>query len=697
MTPRVRRRLLNSNDPAARTAPWREKWSPPSGCDLAAYSGDLPLVCGIAGYVDFAAGAPDRDILTAMTKALGRRGPDASGIWADGPCGFAHARLSIIDVEGSPQPMAFADSDVAIVYNGEIYNYRELRAELEALGEPFHTNGDTEVALRWIAREWSDALPRLDAMFAFGAWDKRRQRLLLGRDAVGEKPLFYATPAPGVLIFGSELKALLEHPALDPELNEDALRQALRFRAIYTSEGLSRGVSQLDPGAYLEFTRDGLKIGRHFSVTDEVHKARRDQTGVDDDELIRRGREIFIESVRQRLVADVPVGAFLSGGLDSSLIVAAMRAVRDPGAQIETFSVGFAGDPHSELNYAQTVADACHTLHRPITVGPEAYIRRLAELSACRDGPVSQPADVAIAEMSHLAKQTVKVALSGEGADEVFAGYPKHGYADVPWALRKALAIVQPKLAAEAAGLLGMDKRRALVAFRAMAGSNEMDRLVQWFSYFDRDGLRELFPGLGWSDADMDSTVATQAAALRETAGEAPLLRMQIVDFGTWLPGNMLERGDRMTMAEGLEVRPPFLDKELVAFGLALPDRMKVRKGVGKWIVRQWAKDLLPPEITNRGKWGFRVPLADWFRGPLRDMLHGYLTSQTGLIARYGDPSVVARLLRSHDSGEVDAGDSLWTLLTAEVWYSDVYLPRRRRRMIATSVSPERRALATGD
>lgn len=640
-------------------------------------------MCGIAGYVDFTAGAPNRKILTAMTKALARRGPDASGIWADGPCGFAHARLSIIDIENSLQPMAFPDCDLGAVYNGEVYNYQELRAELEALGERFHTQGDTEVLLRWLAREWTDALPRFDAMFAVGAWDRKGQRLLLARDAVGEKPLFYAMPSPGVLVFGSELKALLEHPLLDPEVNEDALRQALRFRAVYSSEGLSRGVKLLAPGGYLEFTRDGLREGRFYRVIDEVRAARRTFDGLGEQALIDRGREIFLDSVRQRLVADVPVGAFLSGGLDSSLIVAGMRAVRGPDAQIETFSVGFEGDPFSELGHAQTVADAIKTLHRPITVGPESYIRRLAELSACRDGPVSQPADVAIAEMSHLAKQTVKVALSGEGADEVFAGYPKHRYAGAPWALRKALAIAQPKLAAQLAGLLGMDRRRALVAFRAMAGAREIDRLTQWFSYFDRDSLREFFPGLGWSGEQMEGAIAAQKAALAEAAGEGPLARMQLVDFATWLPGNMLERGDRMTMAEGLEVRPPFLDKELVAFGLALPDRMKVRGGVGKWIVRQWAKDLLPEQIANRGKWGFRVPLVDWFRGPLRDLLHGYLTNQSGLVARYGDPKVVAGMLRSHDSGEADLSDALWTLLTAEVWYTDVYLTRRKNRAIA--------------
>ncbi|WP_293366789.1 asparagine synthase (glutamine-hydrolyzing) [Phenylobacterium sp.] len=642
-------------------------------------------MCGIAGYVDFSTGEPDRKVLTAMTKALGRRGPDASGVWIEGACGLAHTRLSIIDVVGSPQPMAFPDSDVAIVYNGELYNYRELRAEFEAAGERFQTNGDTEVILRGVAREWTGVLPRFDAMFALGAWDRKGERLLLARDAVGEKPLFYATPSPGVLVFGSELKALLEHPLVKPDLDEDALRQALRFRAVYSNECLQRGVRQLEPGAWLEFDRQGVRTGRFYMLAAEVTQARRQAQGIDDEELIRRGRDLFMDSVRQRLVADVPVGAFLSGGLDSSLIVAAMRELRAPHDQIQTFSVGFAGDPHSELKYAETVANAFGTLHRPIVVGPDAYIRRLAELSACRDGPVSQPADVAIAEMSRVAKETVKVALSGEGADEIFAGYPKHAYADPPWAIRKALTILQPALAAKLTGLLGLDRRRALVAFRAMAGPNEVDRLVQWFSYFDRDGLRSLFPGLGWSDGDLQRTVETQSAALATVTDEGPLFRMQAVDFATWLPGNMLERGDRMTMAEGLEVRPPFLDKELAAFGLALPDRLKIRGGVGKWIVRQWAKDLLPPAITNRAKWGFRVPLAEWFRGPLRDMLYGYLTSGEGLIGCYGDKVAIAELLRSHDSGEIDASESLWTLLTAEVWYRDVFLVSRRQRELTAA------------
>lgn len=637
-------------------------------------------MCGIAGYVDFVTGAPHGAILTAMTEALARRGPDDHGISIDGPCGLAHARLSVIDVAGSPQPMGFADSDILLVYNGETYNYRELREELVALGQRLHTNGDTEVILQWLARAWAEALPRFDAMFAIGAWDKRSQRLLLARDPVGEKPLFYATPSPGVLVFGSELKALLEHPGVDAEVNEDALRQALRFRAVYSVDCLHRGIREVQPGCYLEFSRAGAKTGRFHSLETEVRKVRGRNAGASDADLIRDGRELFMDSVRQRLIADVPVGAFLSGGLDSSLIVAAMRQIRGPSEEVRTFSVGFEGDPHTELPFAKTVADALNTTHQPITVGPESYIARLAELSACRDGPVSQPADVAIAEMSRVARESVKVVLSGEGADEIFAGYPKHAYAYAPWLLRKTVAAVGPENAANIAGLIGVDRRRALVALRAMAGRREVDRLVQWFSYLSPDDLRRLLPGLGWTPSDLEMTTASQSLALAEFPAETPLFRMQATDFSTWLPGNMLERGDRMTMAEGLEARPPFLDKDLVAFGMSLPDRLKVRGRVGKWIVRQWAKDLLPPEIVSRRKWGFRVPLAAWFRGPMRDMLYGYLTDAGGLIDEYGNRAAVTQLLEAHDSGQLDASEALWTLLTAEVWYRDVYLRRLRRR-----------------
>ncbi|MDB5451644.1 MAG: hypothetical protein JWO33_222 [Caulobacteraceae bacterium] len=632
-------------------------------------------MCGIAGQVDFTGQHPSPALLRSMLAAIARRGPDAQGTYADGPCALVHSRLSIIDVAGSPQPMATPDGGFVIAFNGEIFNYERLRAELIQVGESFETAGDTEVLLRLAARQGPDGLRRLDGQFAFALWDKARQRLLLARDPLGEKPLYYATPSPGVLVFGSELKAVLAHPAVDRSLDEDGLRQALRFRAVYGDGSLHKGVRQLRPGSWLQFDRDGLRTGAFYDLLAEAKAGRGALHSLSDAALVDRGRELLTQSVRERLIADVPVGAFLSGGLDSSLIVALMRQIRGPDQDVCTFSVGFAGDPHSELGYAQTVAETFAARHRAIEVGPEAFIRRMAELAACRDGPVSEPADVAVAEMSHVARQSVKVVLSGEGADEVFAGYPKYLMANSPPPLRLAMRLLGSDRASALGGLFGLPAARTRVAARALAAPSEVDRLAQWFSYMDRADLQALLPGLNWDEGAWDRALGEQRAALARADG-GPLFAMQAVDCLTWLPGNMLERGDRMTMAEGLEMRPPFLDTELAAFGLALPNRMKIRGRVGKWIVRQWAKDLVPEAIIQRRKWGFRVPLDLWFRGPLRDHLQAYLLSDRGLCAAYGDRAVLRRLLDSHLKGEVDHSAWLWSLYTAEVWYQDVFQPR---------------------
>jgi asparagine synthase (glutamine-hydrolysing) len=626
-------------------------------------------MCGIAGLVDFRTRAPSAEVLKAMCVALGRRGPDDHGHLIKGPCGLAHTRLSIIDVAHSIQPMTTADQAVALSFNGEIYNYLQLRQELAEAGHSFSTNGDTEVLLHLVAEHWEKAPARLDAMFAFAAWDERGQRLLLARDPMGEKPLYYSTPAPGLLVFGSEQKALLTHPEVDGGIDEDALRQALRFRAVYGKGCLRGGIRQLGPGEYLEFDKTGVRIGRFFDLAAETATEKRAQSGRTDEQLVQDGLALFMESVEERLLADVPVGAFLSGGLDSSLVVAAMRRVRGKGAPLATYSVGFSGDAHSELPFAAMVAEAIETDHTPIVVGPESFVRRMTELAICRDGPVSEPADVAVAEMSRIARRDVKVVLSGEGADEVFAGYPKYGLANAPAPLKAAVRLIGADRTAGLAGLAGLDSRRAKVAARALAAGDEISEIVQWFSALDRSQLTQLLPGLGWSDAAWRGTMAYQEELLNQMPKASRLARMQTVDCLTWLPGNMLERGDRMTMAEGLEMRPPFLDKRLAAFGLALPDRLKVRGRIGKWMPKQWAQDLLPAEIINRKKWGFRVPLAQWFRNELRDMLNDSLSAPSGICATYGDREAIRRLVESHQSGEVDASGALWSLFTAEIWY----------------------------
>jgi asparagine synthase (glutamine-hydrolysing) len=635
-------------------------------------------MCGIAGYVNFEGGGVQPEVLVTMAEALARRGPDARGTLVEGPCGLAHTRLSIIDLAGSPQPMRVGGARVSLVYNGELYTYLDLREALLKQGVSLHTHGDTEMILRYVDREWEKALDRFDGMFAFAAWDRERERLLLARDPLGKKPLFFATPSPGVLVFASEIKAVLEHPAVRVGLDEDALRQAVRFRAVYGDRSLYAGVRQVEPGCWLEISRDGTRRGRFYDLPALAAAERAKMAGISDGELIETGERMLTDAVRKRLVADVPVGAFLSGGLDSSLIVALMRQCRGPGEKTCTFSVGFRGDRSSELPFAQTVADALGTVHTSVALGEQDYARRLAEMTACRDAPISEPADVAIAQMSEIARQTVKVVLSGEGSDEVFCGYPKYGYADPSLALRAGIRVAGPTRVAALAGLLGMERRRVLVLARSLSQTTELDRLVQWFSYLDRAMLADLLPGLGWSDPDWEATTSAQAATLRQaqSLGLDPAARMQLVDCLTWLPGNLLERGDRMTMAAGLEARVPFLDRALAPWGVALAGRLKIKGKSLKWVVRQWAKRRLPPQILDRPKWGFRVPLADWFRGSLRPMLYDYLTSSGGLCARYGDVTRVRRLLDAHDRREQDANLSLWTLLAAEVWYQDVFVGR---------------------
>jgi asparagine synthase (glutamine-hydrolysing) len=620
-----------------------------------------------------------------MAHSLRRRGPDASGILVDGDCGMAHTRLSIIDLAGSPQPMRFPDSSVSLVFNGEIYNYPRLRQELESQGEHCATQGDTEVLLRWIGREWEQALPRFDAMFAFAAWDRQRRRLLLARDAIGEKPLFYAIPRPDLLVFGSEVKAVLQHPEVDATLDEDALRQALRFRAVYGERSLHRGVRQLPPGHYLEFSEGDVRLGRYYAIQEEAHHATAQLSHLKEADLIARGGKLLWQSVAERLIADVPVGAFLSGGLDSSLIVALMRQIRPREQEVRTFSVGFQNDQFSELPFARVVADALGTQHLEVQLTEEIYAERMSELAACRDAPISEPADVAVAEMSRVAKQSVKVVLSGEGSDEVFCGYPKYQFAAVNRLWRDPIRLLGARRTAWIAGKLGLDTRRTLVAARALSMPRESDRIVQWFSYLDRADLVRLLPGLKWTEEDWVQTMAAQEAALRQADGVPAAQRMQTVDCLTWLPGNMLERGDRMTMAEGLEARVPFLDKELVAFGLALPPHMKIRGRTLKWIVRQWAALWLPREIYQRRKWGFRVPLAQWFRGHLKSMLFDYLTASDGLCGTYGNVAEVRQLLDAHDAGRVDANLSLWTLLSSEIWYQDVFRRRSRTPLVAAA------------
>jgi len=613
-------------------------------------------MCGIAGYVDLAQG-PSEAILRDMAAEIAHRGPDADGIWINGEIGLVHTRLSIIDLSESTQPMSSASG--AITFNGEIYNYRELRSRISG---DFSTHGDTEVLLRGIDEHGIDFLNRIDGMFSFGHWDIEGRRLLLARDRFGKKPLFVSQPRPDLLVFGSEPKALLRHPEVGESLDEGALREVVRYRAVYGRQSLYSGIRQIPPGHAFEWCGGEVVMSEWFDAANLV--VRRGDAG--DQTLLEQE---FMASVEARLVSDVPVGAFLSGGIDSSLVVAAMRRLK-PNDDIHTFSVSFEGDPDDEHAFASSVADRFHTIHHRIVVGQDDFIEGMGAYSRIRDAPLSEPADLAVARMSAAAREHVKVVLSGEGADEAFAGYPKYQLAGLPSMLAFGIRCLPLGVMMAFARMAGMSERRVGVALRAIRQPDELARISQWFSAGTPLRLKSVFPKL-WQDLETQGVAQQRAFDLASERTSDPIRRMQFVDLATWLPGNLLERGDRMTMAEGLEARMPFMSEPMMRLGLGLQPSAKCSLRITKKPLRDLAEKLVGSDIARRRKWGFRVPLREWFHADLQHHLTDLLEEPRSFIADYGDRSAVDELVAEHVSGEEDHHMVLWTILACESWYQN--------------------------
>lgn len=608
-------------------------------------------MCGIVGLRRFDGRPVDEALLRAMAGKLAHRGPDGDGFRVFGSTGFGHTRLSIIDLAGSPQPMSSANGPFHITFNGEIFDYRERRAELERAGVRFRTHGDTEVLLETLRREGIAGLHRLNGQFAFGCLDEASGKLLLARDRLGILPLYWAE-GPGFLAFASEVKALL--PALGaPRLDDDAVEDYLTYRSVPPERTLFRGVKKLAPGHALQVGPDGrATVAPWWSLPAESGEIVRGEAAI---AAVERALE---RAVAGRLVADVPVGAYLSGGLDSSLTVALMKKLRD-GGEVQTFAAGFSDPRYDELPYAKQVAEAVGTVHHEVHVRPEDFQQLWGPLSWHRDGPISEPADVAIFRIAQYARRSVKVLLSGEGSDEIFAGYPKH--------------VFEPKLARLAAlpawlrvpafraleRLLPGSKWRARQAARALAARTTEERLQTWFApftWYERAALR-----MGYG--------ALRTPGQYERCGGDHLRRMLYVDCHTWLADNLLERGDRMSMAASIENRPPFLDHELVELAFRVDSAMKVKDGSGKWIVKQIARRHLPANIVDRKKVGFRVPLDEWFRGGLKDFVHDLLLGRDSFVSGYLDRARIAALLADHMRGRRNEELRLWTLLGLEVWH----------------------------
>ncbi len=607
-------------------------------------------MCGIVGLRRFDGAPVDEVLLRSMTAQLVHRGPDGDGLWTDGETGFGHRRLSIIDLAGSPQPMSSADGRYTVCFNGEILNYRELRARARY---DFRTSGDTELLLATFAEHGPDGVARLEGQFAFAVHDARTRELWLVRDRLGILPL-YTYADHRLLAFASEVKALL--PALPggPRVDLDSLDAYLAARAVPAPWTLFAGVHKLPPGHLLRVGPDGAGAPRRWWAPPPA-RAVRDCSPA---QAVSELDEALTHAVGAALVADVPVGAYLSGGVDSSLIVALAQRQRG-GDAIATFAAGFRGaGVDDELPVARRVSALLGTDHHEVAVDPASFAADWTRLTWHRDAPLSEPADVAVHQLAQCARREVKVVLSGEGSDELFAGYPKHSadrLAVVPAAVRApVLTMLAPRLPGHS------DRLR--VAARALAARTEAERFTTWFAPFDTAQRRAL--------------VGPPAADRRRPppgpAGGDRLRRMLLHDLGGWLPDNLLERGDRMSMAASLELRPPFLDHRVVELAFRLPSRLKVRGLTRKWLVKEVARRYLPAQLVDRRKVGFRVPLQSWFRGELRELSHDLLLSPSAFVADVMDRREVAALLARHAHGGVDESIRIWTLLGLEVWH-DVF------------------------
>jgi asparagine synthase (glutamine-hydrolysing) len=617
-------------------------------------------MCGICGIYNFESGRPaDRALLKRSTDAMVHRGPDDEGFYVEGEVGLGNRRLSIIDLPGGHQPISNEDGTVWVTFNGEIYNYRELRAGLVERGHHLRTASDTEVLVHLYEEQGAGALEHLRGMFAFALWDARAHRLLVARDRLGVKPLFFRVEnaAEGRrLIFASELRALRALAAQPLEVDPQSVYDFFGFRYIPAPNTFYRGVEKLLPGHLLVADRSGVRTRAYWDVPAEepLDRPAEELAG----EVVAHLRE----SVRLRLIADVPIGVFLSGGTDSSALVALMAELG--GRPLRTFSVGFEEQGYSELPFARQVARRFSTEHQELMVRSSDLAEELEHLVAFRDEPVAEATDIALYRIARLASQSVKVVLAGEGGDELFAGYPKYA------ADRLAgLVGTFPAEATQAlARWLPYRQRRVRLALETLSIRDEAERSATWFASFSREEREALF------DRDFLAQVDTAHPArifehyLSKVRDRSPLKRMLYADLKVWLPDNLLLRGDQMTMAASLEERVPFLDHKVVELAARLPGRLLARGFRTKVLLRQALKPYLPPEILRRRKAGFIVPVGPWFRKPLKSLVADLLLSSEARARGYFNSAHLEKFVQEHFDGIRDRQKEIWALVNFELW-----------------------------
>ncbi len=643
-------------------------------------------MCGIAGTVTHGQPA-SREVAASMCARLAHRGPDAEGFHIDGECALGHRRLAVIDLATGDQPMSNEDGTLWVIFNGEIYNYLELRDDLARRGRRFRTRSDTEVLLHLFEEQGERTPEFLNGMFAFAIWDARRRSLFLARDRYGKKPLYYSLSVPGFrIVFASELKALLCVPGFDAEIDPEALADYLSFGYVPDPKSIFRHARKLPPAHWLALDDGGVRLRRYWTPPYEP------ADGARWDEAAEQIRALSADAVKRRMISDVPLGAFLSGGVDSGAVTAYMsRASTTP---VRTFSIGFAAKEYDELDYARLVAGHCGALHHEEVVTPHIG-EILPALVECFDEPFADNSAIPMLYLARMTRRHVTVALSGDGADELFAGYRRYAWGLVEDRLRRRLpgwfrsTVVRaagkvwpkfdylPRIFRAKATLLNLSTSLAdayfqsMTIFRAKAtllnlSTSLADAYFQSMTIFrDRDLSAILAPEVraalgGYSTREWYRERFARVSHL------PPLEQMQAVDVETWLPGDILVKADRATMAYSLESRSPWLDYRLGELAGKLPAHFKVNGLTGKAIFKHAVRDLLPGEVIHRRKMGFVVPMPLWLRTALKPLFEEHVLN--GRLREWLDATAARRLWNEHQSGLSNHERKLWALLALALW-----------------------------
>jgi asparagine synthase (glutamine-hydrolysing) len=626
-------------------------------------------MCGINGiaYSGRSRRRVDATALKTMRDVITHRGPDDEGIYVDENVGLGHRRLSIVDVASGHQPMTNEDRSLYITYNGEVYNHADYRDELESRGHVYRTHCDTETILH-LYEEYGDAcVEHLRGMFAFAIWDRNKRELFIGRDRLGIKPLYYVYTGDGSLYFASEIKALLEARAVNAELNFAAFSDYLANHATSGEDTLFLGVKRLMPGHTLTWRDGEIKIKKYWDVS----FAKAAPNGHSDKDYIAEWNELFRKSVELRLMADVPLGMFLSGGIDSSAIAAVMSTLVDE--PIKTFSVAFKEREANELEYARLVAYAYKTDHHEVVISPEEFFAALPDLIWHEDEPLAHPSSVALFFVSRLAAQHVKVVLTGEGSDELMAGYARyrktllnlsvgeHYHRMIPAGVRD---LIRGQIEGMSASKLRAKLSRTFLSVSPDIESIYFDNFAV-FPRLDQQQLltRETIDRMG----DIDPYAGVRRV-LSETDAQSLLDRLLYADIKTYLH-ELLMKQDQMSMAASLESRVPFLDHKLVEFTSSLPERLKLNRWTTKYVLRQSMKGVLPEQILTRPKMGFPVPIGAWFRGPYAQVLDEYVLSSRALERGIFNAETVRTLVNEHQRGAANHTERLWSLVNLEMWF----------------------------